>query len=108
MRDLDSILKENIQMAQAMDFLFHLPPDEVGEERIGTDFLLKFEGFTEMCWDDAKEKGKTIQSLEAEIINDWANRLAAEGLKARMIEHGWTYEPEFYAETTFWAMYHLS
>ena len=91
---------ETAAVAAAEEFVDGLTPDECGREQIG-DFLLMYEGFSDICWDDAQAKGKTIESLEAEIVADWNGRL----LSMILVKWGWREEPEFFEDTVFWAVY---
>ncbi|MFA7523707.1 MAG: hypothetical protein WCY71_12350 [Halothiobacillaceae bacterium] len=82
------------------DFIDGLTPDDVGVEEIDGQ-IVYFEGFTDMCWEDAQEQGKTPMSLEQEILADWSERNG--GLT--LIEHGWTYDPVPFEDTIFFAIY---
>lgn len=82
------------------DFLDTLTPDDVGNEEVDGK-IVYFEGFTDLCWDEAKEKGKTVKSLEAEIIADWSGRNG--GLT--LLDLGWTNEPVPFEDTIFFAVY---
>lgn len=103
MRRFISIINE-AQTNTVEVFLDQLTPDDVGEEWFG-DHLLKFEGFTDLCWESAQSKGQTIEDLEQEILSDWHQRITQEGKHMTLVESGWTQEPEFFQDTIFWALY---
>jgi hypothetical protein len=67
-------------------FLNDLTTDDVGTQQFG-NYIVKFEGFTDMCWADAEKCGKSIEDLEKEILSQWQNEV---GLwEYNPIEHGW-------------------
>lgn len=80
-------------------FLDTLTPDDVGYEVIGKR-IIRFEGFTDECWVDAYKNGTTTESLEREIIRDWASRQETKELK--LVEYAW------WTEDIFYAIYRLS
>lgn len=82
------------------DFVNDLLPDDVGHEEVG-GYIVYFEGFTHVCWADAEEKGRTVDSLTVEILKDWSDRNG--GLT--LLEHGWTEEPVPFEDTVFFAIY---
>jgi hypothetical protein len=81
-------------------FVNSLSTDDVGFEKIGNK-LIRFEGFTDACWEDAEQKGKTISQLEDEMISEWQSYHP----EYKMIEHGWTHGSDFHTDTTFYAVF---
>ena len=71
-----------------------LTPSDIGWDTIA-DKIIRFEGFTDDCWDAAFEEGKTADDLEDEIISDWAQREGTTGLA--LLESGWWTPDIFYA-----------
>lgn len=71
-----------------------LTPADVGLDMIGGK-IIRFEGFTDECWEAASDEGKTVVDLEEEIISDWAQRTDTRGLTLR--EWGWWTPDIFYA-----------
>jgi len=91
--------RQDFRLAVAMRlsdqrFLNALTPGDVGFVVIGNR-VLRFEGFTDECWDDAIQSGKTIEMLEVEILNEWSTQ--HETKSRRLIEGGWWTEDIFYA-----------
>ena len=72
-------------------YLDELTPEDVGYDDFG-DLRVVFEGFTDECWEDAIGKGKTLQQIEKELLNDWKERY-----NGTVIESGWHTEDIFYA-----------
>lgn len=85
---------------EALSATDDLSPDDVGQERFG-DYVLKFEGFTRVCWDDAEEKGKDTPDIEKEIIGDWSKSLPG----MAVVESGWQRGGDFGADDVFWALF---
>jgi hypothetical protein len=83
---------------EVWDFIDSLLPDDTGEEKIG-GLVVRFEGFTGECWDDAEKKGKSIGDLEREILREWYGRHGKE------ISSAWLRDPEFGEDNVFWAIY---
>ncbi len=71
-----------------------LTPADVGWDTVG-DRIIRFEGFTDDCWDAAFEEEKTADDLEDEIISEWAKREETSGLT--LVESGWWTPDIFYA-----------
>lgn len=71
-----------------------LTPDDIGWDT-AEDKLIRFEGFTDYCWEAAIEDGKSVDDLEEEIISDWAQREETAGLV--LLEIGWWTPDIFYA-----------
>ncbi|MBX3289635.1 MAG: hypothetical protein KF855_09855 [Acidobacteria bacterium] len=71
---------------EVADFLDSLVPSDVGRTVIG-DKIVRFEGFTDDCWESANENGKSRGDLEEEVIVDWAKRERQAGLT--LLESGW-------------------
>lgn len=89
------------------DVINELNPGDVGFETRG-NLVLKYEGFTDACWEDQVDKlgsdravDHAIPQLETEILDGWAKALP--GYKC--VEHDWTDEPFCWAETVFWAVF---
>ena len=99
MRKFIDIITEDVS-PEIEAFLHTLSTDDVGVEEIG-GFTVRFEGFTDQCWEDAEEKGKTIDGLEREMIADWQGRHP--GLE--LVDSGWTYGDEYWTDTTFYAIF---
>lgn len=59
--------------------LDELTPADVGLDTLGNK-IIRFEGFTDDCWEAAFDGGKTADDLEDEIISDWAQREETTGL----------------------------
>lgn len=75
-------------------FLNSLTPEDIGCVVIGNS-ILRFEGFTDECWRDAIEKGKSCDGLRDEIVRNWDE---SEGAKGKTLtEDGWWTENIFYA-----------
>lgn len=87
----------------AENFIFGLTPDDIGTEVVGEQ-LVKFEGFTGMCWAGAEETGKSVQDLEDEILEQW-DREASEAGYPNRIDAGWTNEPIPHDDTIIYAIY---
>ena len=87
------------------DFVNSLTVEDVGHDFFGKsdEFLVRFEGFSDQCWQDAEAKNKTVEDLETDMLEDWRQR--EENIKFKNIDSGWTDEPDFYTETIFWAVY---
>ena len=71
-----------------------LTPSDIGWDTVG-DKIIRFEGFTDDCWDAAFGEGKTTDDLEDEIISDWAQREETAGLA--LLENGWWTPDIFFA-----------
>ncbi len=75
-------------------FLDGLTTDDIGFDMVGKR-VIRYEGFTDLCWEDAYERGKSVDDLEEEIISEWAQREGKQGLK--LLESGWWTNDMFYA-----------
>lgn len=99
----------DISMDEVHGFLSELSPDDTGREVVG-GAALRFEGFTDLCIDDAmartrlpKDDPRHLADYDAvfeEVLKGWAD---AEGVQA--IETGFAGTEE---NPTIWAVYPLS
>ncbi len=71
-----------------------LTSSDIGLESVG-DKIIRFEGFTDDCWNAAFEEGKTVDDIEKEIISDWGDRVETAGLV--LLESGWWTPDIFYS-----------
>lgn len=85
---------------EVFEFIDELSADDVGKLVVG-DYLVRFEGFGELCWDHASERDMSICGLEDEIIADWSARSPERNL----IEFQWINEPVAFEPTLFWAVF---
>lgn len=97
---IDIINESNSAHEEIAHFLHQLATDEVGVEEIA-GFTVRFEGFSDMCWEDAEEKGKTSKSLVEEMLKDWQGRHP----DLTLVAHGWTNGDEMWSDTIFYAVY---
>lgn len=104
MRKFIDIINESQEVQNAVnkiaDFLHTLATDEVGVEEID-GYTVRFEGFSDMCWESAEEQGKTIEGLEQEMIKDWQGRHP--GMK--LVASGWIGEGEYWTDSMFYAVF---
>lgn len=82
-------------------FINELTPDDVGNEVVD-GLTVYFEGFVYDCWVDATDKGHTQESMEKELLEDWAGRLNHD---KELISYGWTNGYEPFEDTIFYAIY---
>ena len=59
------------------DFIETLTVEDIGKEPVD-DGIVCFEGFTDECWDHARERGLTIEEIENEILSQWKNETGLE------------------------------
>jgi hypothetical protein len=71
-----------------------LTPADTGWDTVANK-LIRFEGFTDACWEAAIEEEKTVDDLESEIVADWGLREETRGLI--LLESGWWTPNIFYA-----------
>jgi 2'-5' RNA ligase len=79
------------------DFLYDLTVEDIGRQEFGYRgrYLLRFEGFTDACWADADERGKSISDLETEIMEGWNAEEKPNGYEVQ--SSGWYNDDMFYA-----------
>lgn len=86
-----AVLNEQVDpMQEIEEFLQRLTPEDVGMEQFG-DFLVLFEGFSDMCNDDADRRMSLppsdpayvscIEDVYAEVLREF---------KERAVQHGFT------------------
>lgn len=75
-------------------FLNDLTPEDVGFLDLGR-IVIRYEGFTDACWEEAMSSSKTIDELEKVILEDWSERTETRGLVVG--ECGWWTESIFFA-----------
>jgi hypothetical protein len=103
MRKFITIIETNLnEPTDAIaDFIGELLPDDTGFEDFPGGYRVVYEGFTDLCWDDAQCQGKTIESLEQEIIEDWKGRHPDH----EFISSEWRDGAEFFEDTVFLALF---
>jgi len=79
---------------EEVKLLDSLSPSDIGWDTIA-EKIIRFEGFTDACWEAAFEEGKAPEDLELEIICDWAKRGETRGLS--LLESGWWTPDMFFA-----------
>lgn len=85
-------------------FLQELNPSDVGHKDLPDGTVLRFEGFTDECWQahderfgDEAEAGVAI--VEKEILSDWGKRHPG----MRIMAFDWIGSPSPWEECIFWA-----
>ncbi|MDD5474722.1 MAG: hypothetical protein PHU34_11350 [Candidatus Methanoperedens sp.] len=99
--DGEKVLAEKTKTQEQIDeFIEDLNPDDVGREEL-SGYVIRFEGFTDECWQDAKNKKKNITMLEKEILQEWSK-------EGKLIRWGWKDVGSFGEPDVFFALFDKS
>lgn len=93
-------MNEEVFPSEIADFIDELTPDDFGVAEFD-EFRVRFEGFTHVCWQDAEKRGKTIEDLEKEILQEWEEKEKG----SKLITMDWKHEPEFYEDNVLYAVF---
>ena len=87
-------------LQEIVDFVDSLDANEDGKDEFGR-YLVRYEGFTEECYEGMEEECKTTDEIVVEILEDWDKANVSEyGSNLEMYTSDWSGD-------VFYAIYEL-